>query len=197
MGGRDKAKSDFAGQYSIETVDFWLNDPRLIGLSASARFVLFGLSLIALKERRECLPKQYTWAAVGHYLGLRWAHPGRDMVRIGQQLGVTGLIDETIDGRIIVCGARRRRPNLTWKDEGNIDGINGYSSHQAVSSKQEAIKGEPQNPQGEKPEEPKQQPAPPATPPRLLTREERQAQYTAELYRLTEPHYQDPAATQP
>ena len=140
MGGRNKIVSDFAGQYSIETVDFWCNDNRVLSLSGKARIVLFYLGLFALKERREVLPSHYNSATIckRSAIDLR----GGDMLL--QQIAAKCLIDFTTDGRIIVCGARKRRPNLTFKDDAHIEGINGYISDKAVSSKQEAIKGNPE-----------------------------------------------------
>jgi len=140
MGGRDKARGDYAGQYSIETVDFWLADPRVLGLTMNDRGLLFHLGILALKERRECLPSSYSWAVCWRYAGGSMEHCRRDLGDCRRRLAESKLIDETTDGRIIVCGARKRRPNFTWRDAPDIAGINGYSSHQAVSSKQEAVK---------------------------------------------------------
>jgi len=147
MGGRNKGSgSQFAAQYSIETVDFWLSDPRVMRLGVVAKCMLFYLGLVALKERRECLPAHWTVREIsflmesgGRAVGESWAHRGRDSGRAWQSLVSIELVDQTKEGRLIVCGARKRRPNLVWKDEGEIVGINGYTFHQAVSSKQEAV----------------------------------------------------------
>jgi len=146
MGGRNKGSGaidkgpGYAGQYSIETVDFWLNDPRLDPVSPTGRAMLLYLGLISVSERREILPKSATLGAIWARMGGSRAHTGRDSARVGRELELATLIDFTSDGRVIVCGSRKRRPNLKWKDEGDIVGINGYISHQAVSSKQEAVK---------------------------------------------------------
>lgn len=128
MGGRNKNYDGpgFAGRYTIETAEFWMGDHRLKNLSLRDRFVLFMLGLIATVERREVLPKHVTWETLGRTWEHGGRHLGRDWERIGRRLGESGLIDETFDGRIIVCGAIKRRPNLTWKDEVDIEGIRGY-----------------------------------------------------------------------
>lgn len=146
MGGRNKGSGSvdngrpgYAGQYSIETIDFWMSDPRVQSLSASARVVLFYLGLIAVKERREVLPAGWSWKRVGRRVEVSRTNLGRSTERIRIALEGDGLIDHTLDGRIIVCGARKRRPNLKWKDEAHIEGINGYVAHKEVSSKQEEV----------------------------------------------------------
>lgn len=129
MGGRRKNYDGpgFAGRYTIETAEFWEGDQRLHGLSILAQFTFFKLGLWSVIKRREILPLEVTWEVVRQTVGKSVHTRSRDMAAARTALVGRRLIDETADGRIIVCGARKRRPNLQWKDEEDIRGINGYS----------------------------------------------------------------------
>lgn len=58
-------RRDFAGQFAVETVDFWLTDPRIRGTSATVKIFLKYANLLAVKERRETLPAWYTPKIIG------------------------------------------------------------------------------------------------------------------------------------
>jgi len=110
MGGR---RRDFDGQFAMIEVGFWLTDPRILKLSASAKTFYLYAWIIAIKERRETLPSWFNTRSLSDASHI-CPKSGR---KAFLTLRENSLLGETADGRIIVCGAKRKHPNLLWKDD--------------------------------------------------------------------------------
>ena len=108
-------RRDFAGQFAVETVDFWLTDPRIRGTSATVKIFLKYTNLLAVKERRETLPSWYTARIIGDFADLDPKSSEKCLAILKEK----SLLGQIADGRIIVYGVKSRHPNLTWK-EGDI-----------------------------------------------------------------------------
>jgi len=105
-------RRDFDGQFAVAEIGFWLNDPRVIGTTATFKVYLHYSWMLAVKERRETLPSWYNPRIIGHLAGLD-PKTSEKNDRLAREKSLHGL---TPDGRLIIYGVKSKHPNLKWKD---------------------------------------------------------------------------------
>lgn len=131
MAGKRKSGRGFAGQYTVESIDFWWNDPRVEQMSAATKVFFWYTTQAAVKERRETLPLNIGVTYIARRAGLapRYAHSYLST------LVNLSLLKVEDDGRITVCGVKKRHSNLAWKDGEYTEPIRDANGAQAVSDK--------------------------------------------------------------
>lgn len=131
MAGKRKSGRGFAGQYAIESVDFWFNDDRTRDMTPNQKLVFFYLNLNAVRDRSEWVSGVRLPAFLQHLCGVDARVVSTALTKL-QQLCLLGI---TPDGDVIVYGVKRRHENLRWKSDGisNTNAPNMVA--QAVSDK--------------------------------------------------------------
>lgn len=123
MGGR---RSDYDGQFAMIEVGFWMTDPRILKLSATAKTFYLYTWIISIKERRETLPTWYNPRSISDASRID-PKSGR---KAYSTLRENSLLGETADGRIIVYGVKSKHPNLKFKNDGISPSIGANTAPQ-------------------------------------------------------------------
>lgn len=131
MPGRRKSGRTFAGDYAIESVDFWFNDPRMIDLTPNQKLVLFYLSLNCVRNRSEWISGSKLSAFLQRLCGVDARVVTAALAKL-QQICLVGI---TPDSDVIVYGVRSRHENLKWKRDGISEPYASNIVAQAVNEK--------------------------------------------------------------
>lgn len=112
MGGR---RLDFDGQFQIDRISFWMNDPRIAGNQSSPteKALLHYVNMVAVMERSEVLPKRWSIRSLTGPVGCDTRSLQRAYIRLKEKC----LLGETDDGRIIVYQVSERHGNLKWREK--------------------------------------------------------------------------------
>lgn len=110
-------RKEYGGRYSQESIEFWLDDPRIKRANSATKAFFFYCNLIAVKERREVLQPWWDARAIGKACGLDPKTSAKCYEKLSHCSKENSLLAETPDKRIIVCGVKKRHPNLKWKED--------------------------------------------------------------------------------
>jgi hypothetical protein len=131
MAGKRKSGRGFAGQYCIESVDFWFADPRTRDMTPNQKLVFFYLNLNAIRDRSEWVSGIKLPAFLQHLCGVDARVVSVALAKL-QQLCLIGV---TPENDVIIYGVKRRHENLRWKSDGISNTNETHMVAQAVSDK--------------------------------------------------------------
>ncbi len=137
-----------AGQFTIETIDFWWNDDRICNEKAAVKSFYFYACQAALACKREVLPNHKNVANLSRRSGQDTRSGQNSVAKLRQNC----LLEISDDGRIIVCGITDRYPEIEWIRE-DITYQNGRQyvskmSHRAEYRREEKRISPPTPPRG-------------------------------------------------
>jgi len=131
MGGK---RRDYDGAFAMLDINFVIDDPRLDGLSAAARWVYITLWCLAVRERSEVLTYYKFVSSLARLSRVRPSTTVKSLIALEQNC----LISRDAEGIITVIGVKDKHKNLTWKE----CGINGNMPPNKTTDKKKNKKEE-------------------------------------------------------
>jgi hypothetical protein len=117
-------RKEYDGNYAVFEVGFVLGDSRLDFVTDAGWRLYSTLWCLAVKERRETLPRYHYPVSAKTKSGYRCTHLARRSRMDGRKIpaAIHNLVANLLiklhpDGRITVKGVRDKHPNLKWKDK--------------------------------------------------------------------------------